>query len=358
MGSCNLRSSGCKVLDEPNGHPIIKKNRTPVTISSIPSINSKFTFASQTVLNNRNFSVEGLFPFSTEEPFFEKLLITTGLNPTAFFSQSGITVTCRKGLKPEPNQDNFFITNRFPHLLVGVFDGHGEFGHNISSLARKIFPRIFFEDIGVKTNYLQILQETFRKVHDLIIEKSKLANIDCSCSGCTATIILISDGKLYAAHLGDSKALLIIDYESKLRAVPLTTDHKLSSPIEKTRVINSGGLVKKVVEDNCERVYVPDRTLKGLSVTRALGDCFYQDRGVTFEPECSEKKIEKWDRFVVVGSDGVWDVISNGEIAEVLMENLENPCNFIANKAWGKWIENGYYVDDITLLIIPIKINE
>jgi len=45
----------------------------------------------------------------------------------------GISIVCKKGLKPEsPNQDDFSILIDGPSFILGVYDGHGMHGHHVS----------------------------------------------------------------------------------------------------------------------------------------------------------------------------------------------------------------------------------
>jgi serine/threonine protein phosphatase PrpC len=52
-----------------------------------------------------------------------------------------------------------------------------------------------------------------------------------------------------------------------------------------------------------------------LQVSRALGDLDCATRrkpaGLTGEPELSSRQIKPQDEFIIVGTDGLWDCISN-----------------------------------------------
>jgi integrin-linked kinase-associated serine/threonine phosphatase 2C len=51
----------------------------------------------------------------------------------------------------------------------------------------------------------------------------------------------------------------------------------------------------------------------GLAVARTLGDLHGHKIGISSEPEIEVWPIESTDVFVVLGSDGVWDVVSSAE---------------------------------------------
>jgi hypothetical protein len=49
-------------------------------------------------------------------------------------AEMGISYMCVKGKKAdEINQDDFFIIIDTGYILLGVFDGHGNYGHELSS---------------------------------------------------------------------------------------------------------------------------------------------------------------------------------------------------------------------------------
>jgi len=76
-----------------------------------------------------------------------------------------IEYVCKKGggwqsmntsyfLPKKENQDNFFIVTDSELKIFGVFDGHGEFGHLVSSFA----SGIMLDYIRNKENFLRPLQ--------------------------------------------------------------------------------------------------------------------------------------------------------------------------------------------------------
>lgn len=63
--------------------------------------------------------------------------------------ENDIEFQCKKGggfqsysanyfMPNKPNQDNFFVVTESDMKILGVFDGHGEFGHLVSSYASGI----------------------------------------------------------------------------------------------------------------------------------------------------------------------------------------------------------------------------
>ena len=69
-------------------------------------------------------------------------------------------------------------------------------------------------------------------------------------------VVLITGESIFTANIGDCRAVL----NRGGSAVALSTDHKPTNPLEKSRIIKSGGKV------------INGRINNGLNVSRALGD--------------------------------------------------------------------------------------
>ena len=102
------------------------------------------------------------------------------------------------------------------------------------------------------------LEDSFESLQDLILETGTKGLFNCSLSGSTLTVLLISDDdSVFAANVGDSKALIIqVDRKSKEHALAnpdaeqqdlesaqlfhhsyLTTEHNLASLKEVRRIL-------------------------------------------------------------------------------------------------------------------------
>ncbi len=91
----------------------------------------------------------------------------------------------------------------------------------------------------------------------------------------------------------------------------LSVDHKPYTPSEQARIEAAGGTVsmKRVNGD--------------LAVSRALGDFVYKHsrelpaerQQVSPEPEFIVKERSAEDQFLILACDGIWDVMSNEDVA-------------------------------------------
>eukprot|EP00967_Tisochrysis_lutea_P043238 scaffold52215_cov15-Tisochrysis_lutea.AAC.1 len=84
-------------------------------------------------------------------------------------------------------------------------------------------------------------------------------------------------------------------------AQPLSVDHKPNSKEERQRIENAGGVV----------VWAGTWRVGGvLAVSRAFGDKPLK-RYVIATPDIREESLRDDDEFLILASDGLWDVISN-----------------------------------------------
>jgi hypothetical protein len=107
------------------------------------------------------------------------------------------------------------------------------------------------------------LRRAFSRVDDLVLATARRSR-GLTRDGATALACLRVGGELYAAHAGDSRAVLCRDG----RALRLTEDHKPGLPRERARVEAAGG---RVDFQRCWRVVVEPRDGRpgsGLAVSR------------------------------------------------------------------------------------------
>jgi len=174
---------------------------------------------------------------------------------------------------------------------------------------------------GIRNGFL-VLDEKMREMAEMVSGEDR--------SGSTAVTALVSPTKIFFANCGDSRGMLV-----RNNAVFFTTlDHKPVNPLEKERIQNAGGTV------------MIQRVNGSLAVSRALGDYEYKqvegkgpcEQLVSPEPEVSEmERHREGDQFLVLACDGVWDVMSNEELAEYihsrmrLTSDLSEICNQVVD---------------------------
>ena len=347
MGSCSVK----RISKAESSPKIIKiKNQlTPCTSESSNLHHFPSHFSSPDSVLSHIFEAYGSFPSHFDEPFASKPIEMRGSGSLDLLTSAKFCVTSRKGLKDGANQDNFCVVSSPSFFAMGVFDGHGDNGHTVSAIARKSLVKNVME-VGCEH-----MSEAFSMTEKDIYDKTQAKQADIQMSGCTATLVTIVHNMLTVAHIGDSRALLVKKYQDKLIAVPLTLDHKADDVLEKSRIEAAGGKVEKSNKAEIPRIYIPGGQY-ALAVSRAFGDTSFKAYGVTCEPFVKKTRLDENDAFIVLASDGLWDVVENYEVADVLKtHNCRNACKRLENLAWNRWIKSGAdAVDDISILIMNL----
>ncbi|KAI4317045.1 hypothetical protein L6164_024956 [Bauhinia variegata] len=181
-----------------------------------------------------------------------------------------------------------------PGAFYGVFDGHG--GTDAAAFIRNNILRFIVEDSHFPTCVEKAIKNAFLKADYAFADSSSL---DIS-SGTTALTALVFGRSLIVANAGDCRAVL----GRRGRAFEMSKDHKPNCMSERLRIEKLGGVVY-------------DGYLNGqLSVARALGDWHMKGpKGsacpLSAEPELQEAYLTEDDEFLIMGCDGLWDVMSN-----------------------------------------------
>lgn len=116
-----------------------------------------------------------------------------------------------------------------------------------------------------------------------------------------------------------------------LYAIQLTKDQKPDHPEELARIIEKGGRVQQLVDDNGlkigpYRVFDMKGNYPGLAMSRSFGDMIGKKVGIISTPIFTKHKFNKEkDSFVVLASDGVWDVMDNQEVVN-FVESFRLKC--------------------------------
>lgn len=276
---------------------------------------------------------------------------------------SGLGFTCRKGLKPEsPNQDSWSVLKVDGNFAIyGVFDGHGQKGHDVSNFVKDNLPKLIIRDQRFKSDEMPaMLKDCFKKMQNLIVTADRMKKLSAQLSGTTATIVVhdYQKKKLTIAHVADSTCCLsTTDRTGKA----LTRDHKPDLKDERARIEKGGG---RVVFDGYanHRIYAKNGRYPGLNMSRCLGDLLgHADAGVSCEPEITERMIEEKDHILLLCSDGVWEFINPQEAAEIVADfpssKAMQGADKLAKEAWDRWIkeEGGAVVDDITAVLVYLN---
>lgn len=255
-------------------------------------------------------------------------------------------------------EDATCVVNALPdplehQALFAVFDGHG--GDQVSLIASKDFPKVLTHSMNNLSLGAKGSAEVLKKALTLTMlqlddhlrqqgtgwttkpsggvgpQTQHLMNIDAECRnaydliGSTAIVVLMDceertgPRRLTVANLGDSRAVLCRKGVCK----ELSRDHKPENPEEEARIRRAGGRVAAM--GPCYRVD------GGLNLSRALGDFHYKarpdlgagDQKVCAEPEVLSLELEEDDEFLVLGCDGVFELLRSQEVVDVVRRQLQ-----------------------------------
>ncbi|GJN37093.1 hypothetical protein PR202_gb26016 [Eleusine coracana subsp. coracana] len=271
-----------------------------------------------------------------------------GNGASASAAASLYTLQGKKGV----NQDAMVLWENFGSkdgtIFCGVFDGHGPNGHLVAKRVRDLLPlklianlgRDGYKETSISTvisgmpkgsttqhgnqdtdaahgneengEYPEIftaLRASFLKAFYVVDRELKLhKNIDCAFSGTTAVTVIKQGQNLIIGNLGDSRAVLGTRNENnQLVALQLTVDLKPNIP--------------------------------RLAMARSFGDFCLKNYGVISMPDVFYHHITEKDEFVVLATDGVWDVLSNAEVVSIVSKapSQASAARFLVESAQRAW---------------------
>lgn len=243
------------------------------------------------------------------------------------------------GMQRDHNEDAMFCLttmlacngNTMPFGIYIVADGmgghqHGEVASEIAvrSMADFMIRKIYLNFVGSQPQppeepLQEIIKMGVQKAHDQIVKT-------INGGGTTLTTLIIIGNQMTIAHVGDSR-IYSIDLHGRMK--PLTRDHSLVKRLEEL-----GQLTPE------EAAVDPRRNV----LYHALG------QGTPLEPEIISAPVPQ-PGYLLVCSDGLWGVISEGKIGGILKSatNLPKACQELvdaANAAGGP--------DNITAILIRL----
>jgi serine/threonine protein phosphatase PrpC len=183
--------------------------------------------------------------------------------------------------------------------LFAVFDGHG--GTQTAEYLQEQFlqhllaagPAVLAADPqGALAAAVQLCEQEVL---------AKWTPGDLPASGSTLCAVLLVDDKLHIANVGDSRAVLV----AGTSAQPLTQDHSLQCPNEQRRVSDADPDAISIHDK--EYIYGTVKLSRGIGCAHLkYGDGSKSAYIAT--PDVSTRQLAEADDFLIVGSDGAWDV--------------------------------------------------
>jgi serine/threonine protein phosphatase PrpC len=309
------------------------------------------------------------------------------------------------GRESEKQRPHVFLSTSSSHFfsLLGVFDGHSG-----SAAARFLVDRLYpalvsaIDESALSADECEVgdddgdagaapapaagvccpvtlsfaLAAAFDGVDRALL--SALARLRSSdperAAGSTATVLLARPGRLVAANVGDSRAVLCRGGA----AIDLTTEHRVDGP--------SPAAASEIGRVNAAGGWIDDGRVCGvLAVSRAFGDRGLKRPGLTTTlkqgvvdgwwdrafadahrsfsadpviptPDVTEIATSAADEFVVIASDGLWDVLSSRDacaLARRALRRGEGPGG--AAEALAAAAAKRRTEDNVAVVVIDLK---
>lgn len=229
-----------------------------------------------------------------------------------------------------------------------IFDGHS--GKEVALYLKNNFYKVLLKELKLITfandyklnneKVILAIKNSFEVIDKNIINNKKLKDD----IGSTGTVIIIyldpydnSKRMMVCANVGDSKGFLVTNENIN----QITKDHKCDDASEVERIKNCGGMVFQ------------GRVFGSLIITRSFGDKEMKKYGVTSIPYCFSCLISENDKYIIAGSDGVWDAFQNiNDIYELSKEKMTS--EIFVKKIVQLSIDRGSF-DNISCLVLKMN---
>ncbi|KAF8402973.1 hypothetical protein HHK36_011066 [Tetracentron sinense] len=192
--------------------------------------------------------------------------------------------------------------------FFGVYDGHG--CSHVAMTCKERLHKLVKEELEIhkeSPEWNEAMKRSFSRMDKEVLGGSdSVLSANCRCElqppqcdtvGSTAVVAIVTPDKIIVANCGDSRAVL----SRNGKAVPISSDHKPDRPDELLRIQTAGGRV--IYWDGA-------RVLGVLAMSRAIGDNYLKPFVIS-EPEVMVIDRTAEDECLILGSDGLWDVVTN-----------------------------------------------
>lgn len=245
-------------------------------------------------------------------------------------SRSGffrVSVSSSQGQREYMEDKHYIAPNK---RFMAIFDGHG--GPDVAAHCQSHFYHELCDQLAHRDTSTT---EEDPVAHALIstiatLQDQILARDEWQAQGSTIVGIYVQNDQLWAVNLGDSRAVL----SHAGTAVPLTSDHTPAR--ERARIEALGGhVIREDPDDEFENPELQNPELQNdrkdqvyringiLAVARAVGDRDLRPFVSSTAEVRSIARSREDDVFIVLASDGLWDVMTNSEAIDFVRKKTE-----------------------------------
>lgn len=184
-----------------------------------------------------------------------------------------------------------------------IYDGHG--GSDVSTWLQVFYKEILKSQLEKYSDPKISLIETARVIDRILPGDIK------NTQGSTLLVIIKKNNTIWCCNIGDSRAIM----NQNSNVIELSHDHKPDREDEKMRIETLGG---SVIQDP----WGTWRVNGYLALSRAIGDKNLFPFVIS-HPEITTHKIGDDNQFIIMASDGLWDVISNSQVIQIISQQIK-----------------------------------
>ncbi|XP_021903671.1 probable protein phosphatase 2C 46 [Carica papaya] len=225
--------------------------------------------------------------------------------------------------------------------FVGVYDGHGgpETSRYINDHLFQHLKRFASEQQSMSVDVIRKAYQATEEGFMCLVTKQWPMKPQIAAVGSCCLVGVISNGTLYVANLGDSRAVLgrAVKATGEVIAIQLSAEHNvcIESVRQELQSLHPDDSQIVVLKHNVWRV-------KGLiQVSRSIGDVYlkkaefnreplytkfrlrepFRKPILSSEPSVTEHQLQPHDQFIIFASDGLWEHLSNQEAVDLVQNS-------------------------------------
>ncbi|CAL5419423.1 unnamed protein product [Camellia sinensis] len=229
-----------------------------------------------------------------------------------------------------------FLDNHPGDMLIDYFIGHG------GARAAEYVKQNLFSNLISHPKFISdtkcAIADAYNHTDSEFLKSENNQNRD---AGSTASTAILVGDRLLVANVGDSRAVIC----KGGNAIAVSRDHKPDQTDERQRIEDAGGFV----------MWAGTWRVGGvLAVSRAFGDRLLKQY-VVADPDIQEEKVDSSLEFLILASDGLWDVVTNEE-AVAMVKPIQEPEE-AANKLMQEACQRGS-ADNITVVVVRFSASQ
>mmetsp|Transcript_14389 Transcript_14389/g.25375 ORF Transcript_14389/g.25375 Transcript_14389/m.25375 type:complete len:312 (-) Transcript_14389:1759-2694(-) len=220
--------------------------------------------------------------------------------------------------------------------MFGVFDGFG--GAQVSRFVANNLPNQLSNTGAIERAAMlegkeqadklgEAIKEAFFEIDKKVLTDSELDAWYC---GSTGVCTLITPTHIVVANSGDSRLVMCGEGEENLRFE--TLDHKPYNKPESARIYAAGGFV---LEGRIDGQLAVGRGF-GRSVFKSNDALEAEHQKFSVSPDITVLTRKETDKFLVLASDGLWDIVSSSAMVDVVRNELAKESDGLTLHSFAK----------------------